>query len=1438
MFDHQLFKIKSSLSHIINLFVVLFLILFTNQLIAKEKASKNIIQSECSWSKLSTITNNDKVNKLIQYSDGTVFAATESKGVFLSINNGETWQSYNDDLKNLSVNDLTYNSNGYLFAATDSGVYRRKIGQTLWTRYSIGLTNLNVKSIYSKQFDGLYCGTGDGFFTLDKNTEVWIDSSSGLVNRNIQAVTLTANGYILVGTKGNGIYRKIEPSPFYQKNDGITNYNINSLISYNYTYLLAASDSGLFYSSTSGSTWFRRNSIPFTTFTSFAYNKTTGWLIAGSLGSGIFVSTNNGMNWQPNNNGLSNTNITALTYLANGNLLAGTSNGEIHLLEVCDLPDFYLTLLDPRGGLTYYANESINIKWASFGIDKIHLAYSLDSGMTYTKIADSINATLGQYAWSIPSNIISKKAIVRALSFNTSHQSKTSTFSIIDSNTISLDLTNPKEDDAYFSGNEIDIEWNYENSESITIAFSSDSGATFSAIAENVPSKNKKYKFSLPDITSEKCFVKIIDENYISKTSISGKFAIYNKSDFSLQILTPYSGEQWQINSNQKITWKSIGIDTLSIYLSVDGGNNWTILATNVDAEVEEYTFVVPSSPSETCKVKIISKRFPKDIYSETLGLFSIIGLHLETPNSGNYMAGTILPITWKSIGTNSIRLSYSTDNGNSWNIIIDNYPALSGVYSWNVPKTPSTECSIRIMDTKQSSIYDDSDELFSIKGLKLIAPGVGETLIVGQKYDITWDYLNTEFVNIKFSTNNGITWQTVASNVPANLKKYEWTIPNSPTNEGVISIFDLDNSSFFDRNSKLFKIIGNGIVLLSPNGDEVITAGEPYSINWSSLNSLQLDIYLSLDGGSTYKLIADSVTSTNYTYLWTVDDTSSTEAKIKLIDSYNHSIFDYSEKNFKIRRTNSSYPPPSNWFVNSQTGDNALIVVPYTVNLKIGAREITTGDYITVWFNRGGTLYCGGLIKWAEDENTSISVWGDNQYTELKDGFDNNEKYIYRIWDGQTGTAYFANATYSNNSSSPGYYANNKVSYISSLSTANNLDITLYRSYINLISSNVIPETSDIESIFNDTEDYISYVTDGYGRTYLPSYNVNQIGDWDINNGYLVVTNSNNYSYTMTISGQIVETEDYPLSFVARKWYIIPFLPMYQMKTSEAFNSISSSILLVKDEKGNSYIPGTNTDNISVLYPGEGYKFIARQNVVFTYPNINFYYGGIINQDISEENTEIYNPKYSQTGTSANASIEIQNEKQISGEVAIINSKKEVVGSAIIANPLTSITIWGDNPLTEDIIEGAIEGEELSLIIYDKADNLEKELKVLNIVDLIMGNVIEKFIFANDSYYYLKAEVIEPSSVDDNSNFSIQVYPNPISNSALINFNLVDSQKVSIYLIDYLGRRIKTISIDNFYYNGNKTIEIDLKDIPLGSYNLIIQGNNILETHNIIIAR
>ena len=132
-------------------------------------------------------------------------------------------------------------------------------------------------------------------------------------------------------------------------------------------------------------------------------------------------------------------------------------------------------------------------------------------------------------------------------------------------------------------------------------------------------------------------------------------------------------------------------------------------------------TWAVPATPSEMCLVRISgadADENPLDVSDEVFTIFDPAQTSIEvfTPNGGESLSvGEEYYITWGSSGISSVKIEYSTTNGEEW-IPIDTVSAIGGRFTWTVPDTPSDSCLIRITGNDSPGDPSDvSDSVFSI---------------------------------------------------------------------------------------------------------------------------------------------------------------------------------------------------------------------------------------------------------------------------------------------------------------------------------------------------------------------------------------------------------------------------------------------------------------------------------------------------------------------------------------------------------------------------------------------------------------------------------------------------------------------------------------------------------------------------------------------------
>jgi photosystem II stability/assembly factor-like uncharacterized protein len=295
-----------------------------------------------------------------------IFASIYNSGIWLTTNNGVSWDQVNFGLGNHSVNAIVINGTN-LFAGTEDGVFLSPSNGDYWIPSSNGLTNKSVRSLAYID-NNLYAGTDSGLFvSINKGTS-W--SSTGLTNESINSVTSIGSN-LFVGTDTSGVLLSTNNGTSWKIVSNLDmERNIRALVVID-TNLFAGTYQGIYRTPTKGDYWIPVNNglINGDVESLFAMGTT---LFAGTY-SGVFRSTNNGANWNQLNVGLKNTVILGLAK-SGERLYAAGRNGVYYST---DSGDSWTTLS------TFWASsiaiDEQNLYCGHWG----HLIYSENNGTSW-----------------------------------------------------------------------------------------------------------------------------------------------------------------------------------------------------------------------------------------------------------------------------------------------------------------------------------------------------------------------------------------------------------------------------------------------------------------------------------------------------------------------------------------------------------------------------------------------------------------------------------------------------------------------------------------------------------------------------------------------------------------------------------------------------------------------------------------------------------------------------------------------------------------------------------------------------------------------------------------------------------------------------------------------------------------------------------------------
>jgi|CZKP01.1.fsa_nt_gi hypothetical protein len=543
------------------------------------------------------------------------------------------------------------------------------------------------------------------------------------------------------------------------------------------------------------------------------------------------------------------------------------------------------------------------------------------------------------------------------------------------SGNVTMTVTSPKNGDTLKVASTTTIQWSSNSTSTVKIEFSTNDGATWIVLADNVANNGAYLWYPIPNLLTSQGMIRVTTDDKAAIGVSTGFFNVFNTGAKTLALSKPDGGEVLYVNESFRVEWVSSGITSIKIELSLNNGTAWNPVVLTYPADSSYYMWSpIPNSPSTQCLLRITDVSDPT-VTDKSKSVFSITSpqvIQVLSPNGGeNWNANSSQPITWYSSQVSNVKIEYTLDNGNTWSTLTNSTPSV-GYFLWSaLPNVPSTNARVKISDASDGYPSDASDSVFTISpqpALKIIAPDGGENWMSGSSQTIRWNalgkinlgggtihklksspYFPLTIANIKieYTTNNGSNWFSIVQSTPNN-GSYLWSpVPSQNSSLCRVKISDADIGSPFAISDSTFVIYNNiqrDISVKSPNGGEIWQAGTTQVITWSSTGVTAVNIDYTTNNGLDWNAVVANIPSTGY-YSWTqVPNTPSTNCLIRITDAVNGFPYNSSTKTFTIA------PPPDitvlapNGGETLQAGSNTNISWTSTniANVKI---EFTTDN-------------------------------------------------------------------------------------------------------------------------------------------------------------------------------------------------------------------------------------------------------------------------------------------------------------------------------------------------------------------------------------------------------------------------------------------------------------------------------------------------------------
>jgi hypothetical protein len=352
-----------------------------------------------------------------------------------------------------------------------------------------------------------------------------------------------------------------------------------------------------------------------------------------------------------------------------------------------------------------------------------------------------------------------------------------------------------------------------------------------------------------------------------------------------------------------------------------------------------------------------------------------------------------------------------------------------------------------------------------------------------------------------------------------------------------------------------------------------------------------------------------------------------------------------------------------------------------------------------------------------------------------------------------------------------------------------------------NLFSINIDPVDPALENVMLPVLDGLVIMLDDEGHTYLPQYGTNTIGAIEFSEGYLAYMRERDY---LTVEGHSVDPET-PIP-LPPGWSMIGYLPRDSVGVDTALVSITDSLLIAKNNGGQTYIPGYGINDLGAMEPGQGYLVCLLSPDTLIYPDIG---GAAKSAPVPGSNGLA--PPFPQyfvfpDTTGGNATVVIPsaaNPRYSDGtglesggdEIGIFSHTGLCCGAIVWEGKNAALTAWGDDSQTPES-DGFQNGDTLYFRVWKQSSGAEYEA-----FPVFLGG--HPVVYETNGFSVLDSLVADvETDIDTETGMAIpagfrlmQNYPNPFNPETTLEFTLDRMAEVELQILDLHGRVIRRFS-------------------------------------------
>lgn len=288
-----------------------------------------------------------------------------------------------------------------------------------------------------------------------------------------------------------------------------------------------------------------------------------------------------------------------------------------------------VTVLAPNGGELIDAGETMTVEWRSsdnVGVVAQDVLFSTDGGRTFKALRTNLAGSIQKLQVQVPIVLDTTQArvcvVVRDGAGNESRDCSDDDFVVFGRDVVppTVKLESPNGGEIIAAGRPFTIRWTATDNKpdvSCDVMLSTDGGATYTTLVSGLTGTDT-YEWQVPEtLGSNRARIRVVCRDgagLVSQDESDALFAI-DRDPPAVTVTAPNQRELIvRIGAPVQITWTAsddIAIATFDIFLSLDGGQTYEPIATDVPGTERSYAWQVPRGMrSPRARIRIVAHDF------------------------------------------------------------------------------------------------------------------------------------------------------------------------------------------------------------------------------------------------------------------------------------------------------------------------------------------------------------------------------------------------------------------------------------------------------------------------------------------------------------------------------------------------------------------------------------------------------------------------------------------------------------------------------------------------------------------------------------------------------------------------------------------------------------------------------------------------------------